>query len=196
MTASNDYYLDENILDYIKTAIQRRKENAAIKRRKVEHELGKPHPNTRRIPVRAYSEEFCDILLSYLLDEGYVDNVKSAEMIVENMSEGWIEYILDEQNVRGAGRRVGDRITGNDIRSVTRGGGDVYKKPKWKDKVEVRVDRQDGTAADMRRSDAQNRNSNGEHENADDNARRNRIPSGQPRTIPTGRRLRDRARNR
>jgi hypothetical protein len=196
MTASNDYYLDENILDDIRTAIKRRKEKIAVDRRKVKHELGKPHRNTSNIPVRAYSEEFCDILLSYLLDEGYVDNVKSAEMIVENMSEGWIEYILDEQNVRGAGRSIANRITGNDIRLVSRGGKEVYKKPKWQDKVEVGVDRQDGTASDRRRSDAENTNSNRGRENADDNAERNRIPSGALRTIPTGRRLRDRARNR
>jgi hypothetical protein len=95
MTASNDYYLDENILDDIKTAIKRRREKAAIKRRKVQYELGKPHRNTERIPVRAYSEEFCDILLSYLLDEGYANNLDSAEKIMVNMSEDWAYSIVE-----------------------------------------------------------------------------------------------------
>jgi hypothetical protein len=58
-----------------------------------------------------------------------------------NMSEEWREQILDEA-VRGSGRSIGDIITGDDIRGVTRGKKPVYKKPKWKDDVENKVDRE------------------------------------------------------
>jgi hypothetical protein len=37
-----------------------------------------------------------DIVLSHLLDEGYVDNFDQAEAIMANMSEEWIDNILDE----------------------------------------------------------------------------------------------------
>ena len=58
------------------------------------------------------------------------------------MSEEWRESILDEA-VRGAGRSIGNMITGNDIRSVTRSDGkSVYKKPKQNDKIETGVRRE------------------------------------------------------
>jgi hypothetical protein len=84
-------------------------------------------------------------VLSYLLDEGFASDEKSAEAIMVNMSEAWIESIVEEildEAVRGSGRSIGDRITGNDIRGVTRGNKSVYKKPKWKDDVENKVDRE------------------------------------------------------
>ena len=95
-----------------------------------------PHLNPRSV-----REE----VLSYLLDEGFASDEKSAEAIMVNMSEAWIESIVEEildEAVRGSGRSIGDRITGNDIRGVTRGNKSVYKKPKWKDDVENKVDRE------------------------------------------------------
>ncbi len=82
-----------------------------------------------------------DVVLEHLLDEGYADTNENALAIMANMSEEWREEILDEA-VRGSGRSIGDRITGNDIRGVTRGNKSVYKKPKWKDDVENKVDRE------------------------------------------------------
>ena len=37
-----------------------------------------------------------DVILSYLLDEGYADSVESAEKIMVSMSEEWREEILGE----------------------------------------------------------------------------------------------------
>jgi len=39
--------------------------------------------------------ELYDIILSHLLDEGYADTLDSAEAILENMSEDWIESIIE-----------------------------------------------------------------------------------------------------
>lgn len=41
------------------------------------------------------------VVLSHLLDEGYANTEESAEAIMANMSEGWIEAILDEERAPG-----------------------------------------------------------------------------------------------
>jgi hypothetical protein len=38
-----------------------------------------------------------DLILLHLLDEGYTNSIEGAEVILENMSEGWIESIMEEQ---------------------------------------------------------------------------------------------------
>jgi hypothetical protein len=42
------------------------------------------------------SEEVYDILIFHLLDEGYANSVKGAEMIAMNMSENWVYSIIEE----------------------------------------------------------------------------------------------------
>ena len=37
-----------------------------------------------------------DIILSHLLGEGYADTIEGAEVIMVNMSEEWMDSILDE----------------------------------------------------------------------------------------------------
>jgi hypothetical protein len=103
------------------------------------------HTNKRYVPTRGggvrEGYDTFDAILEYLVAEGYADTNEAALAIMANMSEEWREEILDEA-VRGSGRSIADRITGNDIRGVTRGGKTVYKKPKWKDEVENKVDRE------------------------------------------------------
>ena len=50
--------------------------------------------NNKIIPGMS-SEEF-DVILEYLLDEGYADTVENAESIMMNMSEDWRESIVGE----------------------------------------------------------------------------------------------------
>ena len=50
--------------------------------------------NKKIIPGMS-SEEF-DVILEYLLDEGYADTVENAESIMMNMSEDWRESIVGE----------------------------------------------------------------------------------------------------
>lgn len=40
-------------------------------------------------------KEDLEFILDYLLDEGYANTLESAEAILENMSEGWIESICE-----------------------------------------------------------------------------------------------------
>jgi len=98
------------------------------------------HAEKQRL-MNSYEYDTFDAILEHLVAEGYADTNENALAIMANMSEEWREEILDEA-VRGSGRSIGDRITGNDIRGVTRGNKSVYKKPKWKDEVENKVDRQ------------------------------------------------------
>jgi hypothetical protein len=42
-------------------------------------------------------KEEMDLILSYLLDNGFAKNEQAAENIMEAMSEQWIQYILDEE---------------------------------------------------------------------------------------------------
>ncbi len=45
---------------------------------------------------RAWRGEEYEYVLEYLLDEGYVSNIESAEKIAMNMSEQWLESIVEE----------------------------------------------------------------------------------------------------
>ena len=109
-----------------------------------EKERPTPDQNAQREKINQnqnQSFDLFDIIKGHLLDEGFADTEEAALAIMTNMSEEWREQILDEA-VRGSGRSIGDIITGDDIRGVTRGKKPVYKKPKWKDDVENKVDRE------------------------------------------------------
>lgn len=57
--------------------------------------------NSRRLSnlQEAYLEELYGIVIEYLLDEGYANTLGSAELIMENMGEGWIQSIVEEVSV-------------------------------------------------------------------------------------------------
>ena len=69
---------------------------------------------------RMHNEEvdLYDVVLDHLLDEGYCDDVDSAEIIMANMSEEWLDDILDEAVI---GAKKGT------IRSVIEKGGKSIK---------------------------------------------------------------------
>lgn len=46
---------------------------------------------------------YYDIILSYLLDEGYADDINSAEAIMVNMSEDWVGEIVENYGIMRAG---------------------------------------------------------------------------------------------
>jgi hypothetical protein len=54
----------------------------------------KKKPSREIVRKRKDTNESYDIILSYLLDEGYANNVESAEAIISNMSEDWILSII------------------------------------------------------------------------------------------------------
>jgi hypothetical protein len=51
-------------------------------------------------PEKYHTEDLdtYDLVLEYLLDEGYCDDQQAAEVIMANMSEEWLAGILDEAN--------------------------------------------------------------------------------------------------
>jgi hypothetical protein len=58
------------------------------------------------------SEEFdvYDVVLEHLLDEGYAETYEAAEKIMVNMSENWIDGILDEAEKEYPYKKVGDKM--------------------------------------------------------------------------------------
>jgi len=48
-----------------------------------------------RLGLKAESYDFYDVVLDHLLDEGYADTYESAEVIMVNMSEEWIDSIAE-----------------------------------------------------------------------------------------------------
>jgi hypothetical protein len=67
-------------------------------RRRTSKKWGGPNPRTRKENVDLY-----DVILEYLLDEGYADTQEAALAIMGNMSEEWkdtiVEEVLDEAYV-------------------------------------------------------------------------------------------------
>jgi hypothetical protein len=62
---------------------------------------GKKLARQRARGVSAESYDAFDVVLEYLLDEGFAETVEGAEAIMVNMSEGWIETILVEKEGYG-----------------------------------------------------------------------------------------------
>jgi hypothetical protein len=120
---------------------QRRAEHSSV--RGIKNKKGEKSVfGTMRHVGGPYNEEvdLYDIVSEYLISEGFCDSYEDASVIMANMSEEWRNSILDEA-VKGSERSIADRITGDDIRTVSRGETSVYKKPNWKDKVETEVRR-------------------------------------------------------
>lgn len=78
--------------------------SAALAAKQVESDVkrassyGPQHPKPGKVGAYRIGEEvdLYDVILSHLLDEGFADNEKNAITIMANMSEAWIDEILDE----------------------------------------------------------------------------------------------------
>jgi ribosomal protein S8 len=55
--------------------------------------------NRKRIEKLQQNEEF-DVVVEYLFVEGFTDTVENAEVMAENISEGWVNEILNEMEVQ------------------------------------------------------------------------------------------------
>jgi hypothetical protein len=79
-----------------------------------------PEPSQRKKPRKRTTdmrnvkvhEDLYDVILSYLLDEGYAESVDQAEVIMVNMSEEWRESIL-EAKIEPPKEKVGALININ-----------------------------------------------------------------------------------
>lgn len=69
---------------YRKDVVDRARERAALAKKQVRTQ-------------QQESYDLYDVVLSHLLDEGYADTYESAEAIMVNMSEEWIDSIIDEE---------------------------------------------------------------------------------------------------
>lgn len=70
-------------------------------------------------------KEDLEFILDYLLDEGYAETIESAEVILENMSEGWMESIVEafvdpETGEAPSGRSPVENVSYHPKKSVRR----------------------------------------------------------------------------
>ena len=68
------------------------KKRAKSRADKLDQEIGGYRHSVRYVPEEV---DLYDVVLEYLLDEGYCDDVESAEIIMANMSEEWLDGILE-----------------------------------------------------------------------------------------------------
>ena len=72
----------------------------------------KPRKRTTDMRNVQVHEDLYDVILSYLLDEGYAESVEQAEVIMVNMSEEWRESIV-EAKIEPPKEKVGALININ-----------------------------------------------------------------------------------
>jgi len=71
------------------------KDPGAPKSEKMPQEKKKPSREIIRKGKQEESFDLYDLVLAHLLDEGYADTQEQAEAIMVNMSEGWVDAIVD-----------------------------------------------------------------------------------------------------
>ena len=71
---------------------------ANTRTREITRQMGKPKPEAprRRVIKASYEPDIYDVILEYLINEGYADTYEAAESIMVNMSEEWRDDILNE----------------------------------------------------------------------------------------------------
>jgi len=79
---------------------------------------GKAYANFGRADARQQKEELdiYDLVLDHLLDEGYCDDVESAEVIMANMSEEWVDEIVEAVEIMSVTSPEGKLRKGTRIR--------------------------------------------------------------------------------
>ena len=83
---------------YLETDMEKRKKNneKAVEDMK----KTKAHRDMVKAAEKHFNEsDAYDVILSHLLDEGFADTEQNAITIMANMSEAWIDEILDEAKV-------------------------------------------------------------------------------------------------
>jgi len=93
----SDYTWDElgELYEESDSTVKRKASTKRIPVSKMEPAAAEKHINVKE------DYDAFDIVLEYLLDEGFADTLEGAEAIMVNMSEGWIEGILMEKEGYG-----------------------------------------------------------------------------------------------
>ena len=75
----------------------RRYSDAAIENDAITSQMAKPKPKApiKRVIKASYETDIYDVILEYLINEGYADTYEAAESIMVNMSEEWRESIVE-----------------------------------------------------------------------------------------------------
>jgi hypothetical protein len=124
--------------------------SAAQKRREDRRRNRNPlfGPSEKMTKTQKEQTDLYDIILSHLLDEGYTNSIEGAEVILENMSEGWMESIMEafvdpETGEAPSGRSPVENVSYHPKKSVRRKAMRAFAKQmskeyggKWKAKTE------------------------------------------------------------
>jgi len=90
--------------------------------------------------LRDIQKEDYELLLDYLLDEGYVNDYESAEQLVEHMSQDWLENIFESEKwiqkaIKKPGSlraslkvKTGKNISAKTLKAASRKGGKMGKR--------------------------------------------------------------------
>ena len=108
-----------------------------LKLDKMVHGTFGPSPEEKKMKKEEVETDLFDVILEYLVAEGYADTNKSALVIMANMSEDWKKSILEE--VDSQGNRSHDLFTGKPNPNYKPG--NVKPKPQVKKEP---PDREDG----------------------------------------------------
>lgn len=111
--------MNENAINYLKNIVMRArdalKERSKRKEREYKELMSRPHPTDFRRAVAtgpwdevresynylSESYDAYDVIVSYLINEGYTDTIEGAETIAMSMSEDWMYGILNEIGPKG-----------------------------------------------------------------------------------------------
>jgi hypothetical protein len=97
----------ENVSYHPKASVRRKAVRAM--RKQMEKEYGGKWKTRSDDPVKEEADLY-DIILSHLLDEGYANNIESAEVIMVNMSEEWRESICEGYKKLPIGKMIGKTL--------------------------------------------------------------------------------------
>ena len=111
----NRYFPGESLYGDINEATRMRKELGREGEIMIRKSLAKGKKLPRK-PIKGSDDELqlrriaakenYEFVLSYLIDEGYADTFENAEVIMVNMSEDWMESILESEKTPKSPRNI------------------------------------------------------------------------------------------
>jgi hypothetical protein len=86
-----------------------------------------------RNPNKMLKQDFdiFDVVFGHLIDEGYADTQEAATAIMANMSEAWVESIVENRGMAYSGGKPGASGDGGKPTGIT--GGTTYQMKGWND---------------------------------------------------------------
>ena len=98
--------------------------------------------NSRQKSMLKQDFDVFDVVLGHLIDEGYADTQEAATAIMANMSEAWVESIVENRGMSYSGGKPGASGDGGKPTGIT--GGTTYKMKGWDDDKDAKKEKVKG----------------------------------------------------